>query len=410
MPSLRFCIVGILLLGLASCSVHERVQRKADELAKEIEAHADWDQLPERTVSWNEAVEFALKHNATLKRAQVSIDDAKRSVRRVYLDFLPGINLDALISKDINNLAAVNGNDVSYNTNILFNIPSITQVPITYYTAVASVYSAEKSLEMKQREVISNIYKTAREYEIAKNQMELRLREDSEFDDDSRQKQIKRDWVEREKQLLTANNTSLGDYQYRWKVDPKTLPKLDWAKYKAASAHIDRLVMTMLAMELESSRLNILGVKMRYFPELNINFYSPSLFSKTGGTYGGVFGSSADMTVSLGLVLQLDTKLSVWDSLQSAKATHKILQEEVRTRALDRKAKVSALLKSREDFESWAGYIRKRAAYLSQAHPLNSEEFWQTRKDVSDMYNDLFSQEQKNVTVEAALIMEYGLL
>jgi hypothetical protein len=410
MPSLRLCIAGVLLFGFVSCSLHKRVEKKVEALSKEIEAHADWDQLPERTVSWNEAVAFAMKNNATLKRAQVSIDDAKRSVRRVYLDFLPGINLDALISKDISNLAAVNANDVSYNTNILFNIPSLTKVPITYYSAVASVYSAEKSLEMKQREIISKLYKTAKGYAIAREEYNLRVRNEADPEDDSRVKQLERDWIDREKQLLSENNTNMGDYQYRWKIDPQTLPKLDWAKYKAASAHIDRLVMTMLAMEIESSRLNILGVKMRYFPELNVNFYSPSLFSKTGGTYGGVFGSSADMTVSLGLVLQLDTKLSVWDSLQSAKASHKILEEEVRTRALERKAKVSALLKSREDFESWSSYIRKRAAYLSQSHPTNSDEFWEDRKDVMDMYNDLFTQEQKNVTVEAALIMEYGLL
>ena len=48
--------------------------------------------------------------------------------------------------------------DVEYNTNILFNMPSLTQIPFDYYSAKAAVYTAEKTLEMKKRELVARLY------------------------------------------------------------------------------------------------------------------------------------------------------------------------------------------------------------------------------------------------------------
>lgn len=55
-----------------------------------------------------------------------------------------------MLTKELSDLAKVTASDVEYNTNILFNMPSLTQIPFDYYSAKAAVYTAEKTLEMKK--------------------------------------------------------------------------------------------------------------------------------------------------------------------------------------------------------------------------------------------------------------------
>ncbi len=413
MPSGFWCIVaaGGMMLAVTSCSVEKMVQKRVEALSAEVERQPDLDQLPVRKVSWNDAVAFALKNNLEIKQGQLSIDDAERRVRRVYMDMIPGVNLDALMTKDIGNLGSVSSDDIGFHTNILFNLPSLTQIPITYYTAKASVFRANKSMEMKKRELISKLYKNVRSLEIARARYELSKQEsDIKERSDGTVSNVDHEWREKSRTLAMELISLMGDTHYRWQIDEKTVPKVSWDRYKAASGKLDHLVLAMMAMELEASRLNVLGIKMRYFPELNVNFYSPSLFTNTGGTYGGFFADSGDMYVNMNLSLQLDTKLSVWDNLQSAKASHAILEKEVFMRALERKDKVKKLMKSREDFEAWASYIKKRAAFLDATQPLSVEEYKNNQQEVSKMYRDLYSNREKNLQTEAALIMEYGFL
>lgn len=407
----HFALVGCLLAGCSSCSIEKRVQDRVDIISADLEKQPDVEQLQVRTVSWNEAVAYALKNNLEIGRGQLSIDDAERRVRRVFMDFIPGVNLDALLTKDIGDLGSVSTDDVGFHTNILFNVPSLTQVPITYYSAKASLFRANKAMEMKKRELVAKLYKNAWNWKLARAQYEL-SKEEAEIREKSSGavSTVDLDWKERSRSLSTELISLMGSSQYNWRIDEKTLPNLSWDRYKAQSGKLDNLVLSLMAMEIEASRLNILGIKMRYFPELNVNFYSPSLFTSTGGTYGGVFADSGDMYVNMSLSWQLDTKLSVWDNLKSAKAAHAILEKEVRNRALERKDKIKKLMKSREDFEDWVAYIRKRSAYLDNSQPLTIDEYKSNQQEIRQMTKELYSNQEKGVDTESALIMEYGLL
>ncbi len=97
-----------------------------------------------RKISWHQALAMMMERNIDLKKSEQSLKTTKRSVINVFTQIIPGVNLDWMLTKELSDLAKVTASDVEYNTNILFNMPSLTQIPFDYYSAKAAVYTAEK--------------------------------------------------------------------------------------------------------------------------------------------------------------------------------------------------------------------------------------------------------------------------
>ncbi len=286
---LCFCLCAAVC---ASCSVDRHMEKKAGELMARMDAVPDWRQLPRKEISWHQALAMMMERNIDLKKSEQSLKTTKRSVVNVFTQIIPGVNLDWMLTKELSDLARVSAGDVEYNTNILFNMPSLTQIPFDYYSAKAAVYTAEKTLEMKKRELVARLYQQVLSYRNAQISYNNQL-SSLPYDDDGVQK--KKLDLERERNLNEISQgfaVLLGNMDARWLVNPETMPRLDWGRYRAASRQLDLLVVTMVAMELEASRLQVLNAKLKFFPSVDINFYSPTLFSSTGGTYGGFFCGS----------------------------------------------------------------------------------------------------------------------
>jgi len=166
----------------------------------------------------------------------------------------------------------------------------------------------------------------------------------------------------------------------------------------------------MVAMELEASRLQVLNAKMKFFPSVDINFYSPTLFSSTGGTYQGFFAGGGDMQVNMSLREELDTRLTSWFQYKTAKENHDLMQKKVLMDLQQRRIKVAALMESRRRFEVWKRVILKEIEFKKSQMAFSGKEYLDQRKDIKTMYENLDSETAKNAEVEAALIMEYGWL
>ena len=376
--ALCFCLCATVC---ASCSVDRHMEKKAGELMARMDAVPDWRQLPRKEISWHQALAMMMERNIDLKKSEQSLKTTKRSVINVFTQIIPGVNLDWMLTKELSDLAKVTASDVEYNTNILFNMPSLTQIPFDYYSAKAAVYTAENQLSSLP------------------------------YDDDGVQK--KKLDLERERNLNEISQgfaVLLGNMDARWLVKPETMPRLDWGRYRAASRQLDLLVVTMVAMELEASRLQVLNAKLKFFPSVDINFYSPTLFSSTGGTYGGFFAGAGDMKVNMSLREELDTRLTSWFQYKSAKESHELLQREVVMELQRRRIKIAALLESRRRFELWQGVLMKEIAFKESRLSVSGDEYLEQRKDIRKMYADLDNEASKNAEVEAALIMEYGWL
>ena len=386
------------------------MERKTGELIKKMDTVPEWSQLPRQEISWNQAVVLMMERNIDLKKSEQSLKTTKRAVVNVFTQIIPGVNLDWMLTKELSDLSKVTADDVEYNTNILFNMPSITQIPFDYYSAKAAVYTAEKTLEMKKRELISRLYQQTISYRNAQISYNNQLKSLPYDDDGVQRKKLDKEWEKSLDEISQGFATLLGSMEARWLIKPETMPRLDWEKYKAASKKLDLLVVTMAAMELEASRLQVLNARMNFFPSVDINFYSPSLFSSTGGTYGGFFAGAGDMQVNMSLREELDTRLTSWFQYKSAKESHDLMQRSVVMDLQKRRIKIATLLESRRRYELWRGVLLKEIAFKESRLSASGDEYLEQMKDIRKMYTDLDNEAAKNAEVEAALIMEYGWL
>lgn len=405
--ALCFCICAV---AWTSCSVDRHMEEKTAELMSKIDAVPHWEQLPRKEISWNEAMALMMEKNLDLKRSEQSLKTTKRAVVNVFTQIIPGVNLDWMLTKELNELTKVTPGDIEYNTNILFNMPSFTQIPFDYYSAKAAVYTAEKTLEMKKRELVSRLYQQVLSYRNAQVSYENQLNSLPYDDEGVQRKRIEREWDRKLNEISQGFAALLGTMDCRWLVKPGTVPRLDWDKYKKAARRLDLLVVTMVAMKLEASRLQVLNAKMKFFPSVDVNFYSPSLFSSTGGTYGGFFAGAGDMQVNMSLREELDTRLTSWFQYKTARESHELMQREVMMELQQRRMKVAALLESRRRFELWRSVMLKEIAFKESKMSGSGDEYLEQRKEVRKMYSELDSETAKNAEVEAALIMEYGWL
>ncbi|WP_412229193.1 hypothetical protein [Akkermansia sp.] len=386
------------------------MERKAGELMDRMAAIPDWNRLPRKEISWDQAMACMMEGNLDLKRSEQSLRTTERAVVNVFTQIIPGVNLDWMLTKELSELSRVTAQDVEYNTNILFNMPSLTQIPFDYYSAKSAVYTAQKTLEMKKRELVSRLYRQVLSYQNARISYRNRLNS-LPYNDDGIQKKIAEQELEKSLDDISEGfATLMGNMEARWLVRPETMPRLDWGKYKSAARHLDLLVVTMVAMELEASRLQVLNAKMKFFPSVDINFYSPTLFSSTGGTYQGFFAGGGDMQVNMSLREELDTRLISWFQYKTAKENHDLMQKKVLMDLQQRRIKVAALMESRRRFEIWKQVILKEIEFKKSRMAFSGKEYLEQRKDIKTMYENLDSETAKNAEVEAALIMEYGWL
>lgn len=395
-------------LALTGCSLQEHLTRAEGRLEKQYAEARTWDQLPLRTISWEQALAILRQSNADLIAAQHAIEQAERGTLSVYTDMIPSVSYYGFANRAVADLAKDwSRNDVRDSLNVNFRIPTLTQVPYRVYAAQAQAYATVKAKEGKEREIISKLYQLIRRRELALRQQALdeRLREpqtaapataglQSQADDNAH-------WAETAKLL--------GDYSARWNILPETMPHLRWQSYRDRLNTLDPLLVCQFAMKLEQARLAQYGIAMRYLPTIHTSLYSPSLFTSSGGTYSGTFLDSHDTKLNLGINYDLDTRLSTWQNYRDSKDAYEQAKMEVTAAIIEHKDKVATLRRSMDDYTAWRSFMNKRADYLRTAPTQSAAEFVARRKELADMEKEELRQEVQGIESEAALVLEYGI-
>jgi hypothetical protein len=101
----------------------------------------------------------------------------------------------------------------------------------------------------------------------------------------------------------------LGSRQYRWIFSTNGLPALNYHENPLPLADTNRVAqvqMRLLAIELEAARAQILGMKLRYWPELNIFVTGPPIYQQTSGH--DRFWDSEEVRASADLFWTVDTR------------------------------------------------------------------------------------------------------
>lgn len=407
---MRLLLPVMLSLLAAGCSVSQRIDKAGEEVVKVYDSLPDWEELPVKRITWNQAIDLAMEKNIELRRSRNSIKQAERNVRSVYTDLIPGFNLYATMTEAVRDISySPNSENMTYNINVLFNLPSISQLPYRVYSAQAELFGIKKAYELKQREITAKIYQHVRNEEIDSQLHELDRASQTREERESTAQIKEEEWRTGRIDAWSKLAALLGSQDARWEIIPETLPKLDQARYEREYVHLDPLVVTQYAMQLEAARMRKYQILMNYLPQINLNLYSPSLFSSTGGTYGGTFLDSSDMQLTTNASLSIDTKLTNWDQFRTAEEEFEFTKEEMRTKLMDRRIQVGKVLKSCREFEIWKSAIAARIDFQSKQPVSSAEELLEKRKTNIEMEREILNQEKRKIGGEAALMIEYGI-
>lgn len=404
-PILCSATVGLTLTG---CSLQEHLERTESRLEKQYAEARTWDQLPLRTISWEQALAILRRSNLDLLASQQAIERAEREALSVYTDLIPSVSYYGYANKAVADLSRQwSREDLQDNLNINFHIPTLTQVPYRVYAAQAQAYAATKAKEGKERELTAKLYQLIRRREVSMRQqaLEERLREPQSASPATDSLQQKANdttyWAETAKLL--------GDYSARWNILPETMPHLRWQSYRDRLGKLDPLLVCQFAMKLEQARMAQYGIAMQYLPTIHTSLYSPSLFSSTGGTYSGTFLDSHDTKLNLGINYELDTKLNTWQRYRDSKDSYERAKLEVAAAIIEHKDKVATLRRSMDDYAAWRSFMDKRADYLRTAPAESAADFIAHRKELGEMEREELRQEEQGIETEAALVQEYGM-
>lgn len=398
---LIFC--GLLITG---CSVKERTEDARATLMEQYKKIPEWNKLPKKQLSWSRAIAM-IENNHEMRRARQNIKEAEIYLRRVYTQFIPMVDIGYYY-----NTALIKGDSSSpsegqFDVNVIFSIPALTRLPVDHYTRSLALFKAQKDYELKRREQIAKLWQFFREYDIEQKKAQTN-------DITTRARFADKRLIQKERELQIRARTQnlahlLNDYSARWQPVADTLPQVQWKNYRQKAKVSDELTQIMMALNLEVARLQKLGIALRYFPDIQLNFFSPSLFSSSGGTTEGFFSGNQDVRLNLNSYLQLDTRLEIWGDWLIAKENYKLVQEEITRQMHEYRNKMELLLDSWKTYDEWKQCTRDYLNFRNQQGAYDSESLKTLYDEDIAFQLEMFEQEQKNIERECALIQEYGL-
>uniref|UniRef100_UPI00386D10BE TolC family protein n=1 Tax=Phascolarctobacterium sp. TaxID=2049039 RepID=UPI00386D10BE len=147
------------IVFLSCCSLEQRIADVSENIHHQYTEAKEWDQLPLRVISWEQAVAMMMRCNSEIADTQMAIEEAERDSLSIYTDMIPGVSYYGYFTKSIKQLSDnISANDLNTNVNVTFSIPTLTQVPYRVYAAKAKTFAAVKAREGKERELTAKLY------------------------------------------------------------------------------------------------------------------------------------------------------------------------------------------------------------------------------------------------------------
>lgn len=404
-----FPILALALL-MPACSLDQRIDRVSADIERLYSQTRLWEQLPQRTISWQQAIAMMRRQNPQLLAAQARIEHEQREELSVYTDMIPGVSYYSYFNKSLQGLTqSLSSNDVQTTINVNFYLPTLTRLPYEVYSAKASAYAAIKAKEGKEQELISKLYTAVRMRDLHRRRLAHDKKSNAAAAGESLPVAPNFGAENNDLEYWKQISTLLGDTTARWNILPSSMPTFRWSHYSKKLQRLSELMVCQHALKLEQARLAQYGVAMDYLPTINTSMYSPSLFSSSGGTYSGTFLDMNDTTLNLSLSYTLDTKLDNWYTYKDNKARYEQVSRDVVRSLLEHKQKMALLRRSMNEYFTWRSYMQKRMDFIKNSPSDNPTDFLERAQELHRMQSELLSQEEKVIESEAALVLEYGL-
>jgi hypothetical protein len=316
-------LAAVLALGLSACmSPTKKVAGHMDRLRHAWQTNLQVQaSLPERVLDWPSAVELVLRNNLKLAQTRTEITNAIENVHQVYKDLIPTLTARAGVSKQLAELANLTENDFTLSADSFFNVPGVISFGSRIYAARLYAIRAEAAYELAEREQLIELYRlfySAEELRdentrlamqhataVAMEQVDPLVGQVMSTEMQTRNLTYLRDL----KSFQDRASDVLGSREYRWIFSTNGLPVLNYTENPLPLSDTNRVAqvqMRLLAVELEAARAQILGMKLRYWPELNIFVTGPPVYQRTAGQEH--FWDSEEVRASADLFWTVDTR------------------------------------------------------------------------------------------------------
>lgn len=291
-PCVLVCLAA--MLGFVSCKspkthVAQELVVQTEEFRSEIQRQSD---LPTRSLNWDEALRFMIENNPELLHSILDHQNSLDRERQIYKDLIPSLNLRASATKELTQLHMMSLDDVSFNANTFFNLPGLTSFYGRLYAAKLAAIRSEIQLRLNLREKTSELFMLFHEAGSLRDKRETLSAEERRIDSSPRQDDPQatayldnaHKALETEsRQLQERISGQLGNYEHEWVLSTEGTPDLLYtdspAEFREASSFA-RLQLKYSAVELTSARAQLLGLKLRRYPDFNMFVTSPPLFTR----------------------------------------------------------------------------------------------------------------------------------
>ncbi len=289
-----------MLLSWTGCAGPEK--RVAEQMAGIRQSwsadYAQQSDLPVRQIDWPTALELMLQNNMKLRQSRMDLTNTLDNYRQIFRELIPSLNLRAGVSKRLASLNTLSFDDVTFSADSFFNIPGLVNFSARIYVARLMMLRARTAYELAHREQTIELYRlfngvqeeSAEVDKLAVQrantaamtaidpftgrmmETELKLRETAS--------------LKSMRALQQRASELFSDHSNRWELLTNGLPDL---RYHLEPLPLDdtnriaQLQMKLVALELEAARAAITGIKLRYWPELNIFISGPPVFQRSTG-------------------------------------------------------------------------------------------------------------------------------
>jgi hypothetical protein len=315
-------LLALCLLIVGCTSPEKKVAKRMDELKVQWQTNlAHQANLPERILDWPAARQLMLENNLKLRSSRTDVTNAIENYRQIYRELVPTLNARAGVSKTLARLDTLSPDDVTFSADSFFNIPGLVNFASRIYVGKLMMLRARTAYSLVEREQTIELYRLftgVQEYQIEVDKLAVQranasaMRQIDPFTGRMLETELQIREISAQKEdrdLQQRASDLLGVYTYKWVLAPNGLPDL---RYNAEplplsdSNRVAQLQLKLVALELEAARMTLLGMKMRYWPELNIFISGPPVYQRVAGQ--DRWWDAEQVRGSADLFWQLDTR------------------------------------------------------------------------------------------------------
>ena len=353
--SLRPQMVVLIAAACCFCAIvgcrgpERKVVEQMNELRRAWDSNVVYQaNLPPRVIDWHEAMGIMLAKNLKLRQMRNDLTNAQASVRQVYKDFIPTLNLQLGVSEFFTEIPGISADDVYMNASSIMSIPGVVNFRARLYAAQLVELRARAAKELAEREQIIELYRlfySAQEFADRTVQLETQrataeaMEQVDPFTGQlmiTETETLELGNAREAKALQDRISEALGSREYQWLLSPQGLPELRYSEAPLPLTDTNRvaqLQMRLLAVELEAARAQLLGLKLRYWPELNINISGPPVYSRSSGG-NETFWDADELRANASLYWTIDTRGNLSRTIRQTKRQQELQYERYRQESI----------------------------------------------------------------------------